>query len=77
MKFMFVREKGVSALLSEVDTMARHYQSCPAPDLVLQLCLHLLGVGALVEVQVASEDLISSLSGQHHLDAHSLVRANW
>lgn len=48
------------------------YQSRPAPDLVLQLGLHLLRVGALVEVQIACEYLISSFPGQHHLDAHSL-----
>jgi hypothetical protein len=29
-----------------------------------------------MEVKVASEDLISSLSGQHHLDAHGLVRVS-
>jgi hypothetical protein len=32
------------------------------PDLVLKLCLHFLWAGALVEVKVASEDLVCALT---------------
>ena len=74
-----LEEIGIEERDAGFDAPGRHGLVAPqtvvhveAGDLVDGLVVELLGVGGLVEVEVAAEDLVGALPRQDHLDAHGL-----